>query len=159
MTTDTDRIEEARKALRCLYIAVDKSIADDIGQRVEATFVSLSAELTELRKENDTLRGLLGNSAKDCQYCGLPAAEQGKCKLGFPGCSRADDQQLGKYFAAGYALECCEKELTELRQAKESLDYLISDLLHPQNSAIQSYVSSFIFSNAPPYLKSRLEAK
>src|SRR3990167_4417848 len=116
MTTDTDRIEEARKALRCLYIAVDKSIADDIGQRVEAAFVSLSAELTGLRKENDTLRGLLGNSAKDCQYCGLPAAEQGRCKLGFPGCSRSDDQQLGKYFAAGYALDAASETIERLKR-------------------------------------------
>src|SRR3990167_773928 len=137
MTTDTDRIEEARKALRCLYIAVDKSIADDIGQRVEAAFVSLSAELTGLRKENDTLRGLLGNSAKDCQYCGLPAAEQGRCKQGFPGCSRADDQQLGEYFAAGYGLECCEKELTELRRGKGGVvwqirrRYFFPNILNP----------------------------
>jgi len=53
MTIDTDKIEEARKALRCLYIAVDKSIADDVRQRVEAAFVSLSAELTGLRQAKE----------------------------------------------------------------------------------------------------------
>src|SRR3990167_8749977 len=51
-------------------------------------------------------------------------------------------------------------ELTELRRAKESLDYLITELLNPQNLAIQSYVSSLLFSSDMPlYLKSRLEGK
>ena len=128
MTIDTNEIIEARKALYCLYGTVDTSIADDVRQRVEAAIASLAAELTGLRKENDTLRGLLGNSSKDCQYCGLPASEQGKCKSGFPGCSRAGDQQLGEYFATGYALECCEKELAQAKEQLAAREAAIFDL-------------------------------
>lgn len=70
-------------------------------------------EVERLRAENDTLRGLLGNSAKDCVYCGLPAAEQAKCKHGFPGCGRADDQMLSRHFADAYRADCAEAKLTE----------------------------------------------
>src|SRR3972149_3352988 len=115
MTTNTDKIEEPiGNVVEYLEQNFDSFHAWEFtgGKRIESAkkLRSLAAELTELRKENNTLRGLLGNSAKDCQYCGLPAAEQGRCKSGFPGCSRADDQQLGEYFAAGYALQCCEEE-------------------------------------------------
>lgn len=69
------------------------------------------SEIDDLRKENDTLRALLGNSALPCVYCGLPAADQALCKSGFPGCSRADDQMLSQHFADGYRAEQAEKRL------------------------------------------------
>lgn len=72
-------------------------------------------KLAVATKENDTLRGLLGNSAKDCVYCGLPATDQAKCRYGFPGCSRADDQMLNKHFADGYRADCAEQEVKRLR--------------------------------------------
>lgn len=86
-------------------------------------------ELRRLRAENDTLRGLLGNSSKDCVYCGLPAAEQAKCAHGFPGCPRGDDQMLSKHFADGYWLEQQEKELVRLRAENKQLGR-ISIALH-----------------------------
>lgn len=37
-------VEEARKALRCLYVAVDSSVASDIQKKVEAAFISLGVQ-------------------------------------------------------------------------------------------------------------------
>ena len=51
-------------------------------------------EISRLRRENDYLRALCGNSDKACVYCGLGAEEQGRCAHGFPGCARGDDQML-----------------------------------------------------------------
>jgi len=76
---------------------------------------SWNDELAAVKKENDTLRGLLGNSAKPCPYCGLASEDQGLCQYGFPGCMRADDQQLGKYFSDGYRADEYEKENIILR--------------------------------------------
>jgi hypothetical protein len=73
-----------------------------------------AARIAELQKENDTLRGLLGSSSKPCVYCNLPAAEQIKCAHGFPGCMRADDQMLGKYFFDGYRAMELEAEMTAI---------------------------------------------
>ncbi len=72
--------------------------------------------------ENNTLRALLGNSAKPCTYCGLPAEDQGKCQYGFPGCMRADDQQLSKHFADGWAAEHYTKENVALRARAEAAE-------------------------------------
>ena len=74
-----------------------------------------------MQKENNTLRGLLGNSAKPCPYCGLAAEDQGKCALGFPGCPRADDQQLSKHFADGYRADETEKENAALQAKIDTL--------------------------------------
>jgi hypothetical protein len=67
--------------------------------------------------ENAELRGLLGNSALPCPYCGLPAEEQARCAYGFPGCSRADDQMLSRHFADGWRADQYEKENAKLREA------------------------------------------
>ena len=87
----------------------------------------------ELEKENDVLRGLLGNSAKDCPYYGLPAKDQGRCDRGFPGCARADDQQLHQFFADNYRAEMCEKEVSDLRakldEAQNSLRYFVGHIV------------------------------
>lgn len=56
--------------------------------------VATARRVAEMEGENNTLRGLVANSALDCVYCGLPAAEQNRCASGFPGCARADDQAL-----------------------------------------------------------------
>lgn len=86
------------------------------------------AELARVKKENDTLRGLLGNSAKDCVYCGLPAAEQGKCARGFPGCARADDQILSQHFADGWRAEELEKELARVKELLRDARHMIDKL-------------------------------
>lgn len=75
------------------------------------------ARADALAKENDTLRGMLGNSAKPCTYCGLAADDQGKCQYGFPGCMRADDQMLSKHFADGYFAEQEKKRADALEAA------------------------------------------
>lgn len=72
-------------------------------------FPALAAELEELRKENDTLRGLLANSKADCAYCGLKSAEMAKCKRGFPGCARADDMMAAPQVDAATELESAAK--------------------------------------------------
>jgi hypothetical protein len=76
------------------------------------------ARVKELENENNTLRGLLGNSAKPCPYCGLAAEDQGMCSRGFPGCARADDQMLSKHFADAYALQQAEARIKELEGGK-----------------------------------------
>lgn len=83
----------------------------------------LKSQLESLQKENDTLRGLLGNSSKPCPYCGLAAEDQIKCALGFPGCSRADDQMLGRYFADAYCLQELEKDVAELLKLRPFDEY------------------------------------
>ena len=48
-------VEEARRALRCLYIAVQSDIADTVSEKIEAAFAALlaqrAAEVEGLRKE------------------------------------------------------------------------------------------------------------
>ena len=80
-------------------------------------------EIGRLKKENDTLRGLLGNSAKPCPYCGLAAEDQAKCASGFPGCARADDQQLSSHFADAYRAERAEAALAESERKCERLKF------------------------------------
>lgn len=45
-------------------------------------------------RENDHLRGLVGNLKIPCVYCGLE--NMGECRSGFPGCARADDIMIGE---------------------------------------------------------------
>lgn len=52
-------------------------------------------EVTDVKKENDTLRKLLANSDAKCPYCGLAKEDMNRCSHGFPGCARADDMMLG----------------------------------------------------------------
>lgn len=85
-------------------------------------------EIETLRAENDTLRGLLGNSALPCTYCGLPAAEQAKCQYGFPGCSRADDQMLSQHFGDSYRADESEKECLTLRARIAELEAQVAAL-------------------------------
>ena len=80
-------------------------------------------EIGRLKKENDTLRGLLGNSAKPCPYCGLAAEDQAKCASGFPGCARADDQQLSSHFADAYRAERAEAALADAEWKYERLRF------------------------------------
>lgn len=96
-------------------------------------------EIERLRKrveglvlENNTLRGLLGNSALPCPYCGLAAEDQGKCEHGFPGCASADDQMLSKHFADGYRADQAE---AALRECVAHADRLCMEVLHPQRDS------------------------
>lgn len=47
--------DEARKALRCLYLEVPEAVARDVAQRVEAAFAGMQAEIDRLRAEVDDL--------------------------------------------------------------------------------------------------------
>lgn len=82
-------------------------------------------EFLKIMEENVILRGLLGNSSKDCPYCGLPAKDQGRCAYGFPGCPRADDQSLGEYFVAGYERDMLKEEVSRLKElCREPQDFV-----------------------------------
>ena len=97
------------------------------------TEAQITASLTRVEKENNTLRGLLGNSSKPCPYCGLAAEDQAKCIRGFPGCARADDQQLSKHFADAYYLEMSEKELTQTKGKLARKQAVIDELCAVQD--------------------------
>lgn len=101
--------EHGQLAMACRICELERELADAL------------EENARLMAENDTLRGLLGNSALPCPYCGLAAEDQSKCARGFPGCARADDQMLSKHFADGYRAERAEAELTKLRQHAEAM--------------------------------------
>lgn len=102
----------------------------------------LKATVKEVEKENNCLRGLLGNSSKDCPYCGLPAKEQGRCERGFPGCSRADDQQLGEYFVAGYEQTQALATIVALEAKVKELDVEKVSLVSAY-SAVATSVTAF----------------
>lgn len=107
MTADTpadDRpsVERAKEELNASAKKVDRFLDTDafilaredtrrLLRDIAAFVEAAEAALAEARSENDTMRGLLANSALDCVYCGLPVADIGKCASGFPGCARADD--------------------------------------------------------------------
>lgn len=71
----------------------------------------------ELRRENDVLRGLLGNSALPCAHCGLPAADWGKCQYGFPGCARTDDASLLACWTAQFQVFCLRQDRKDIVEA------------------------------------------
>jgi hypothetical protein len=124
MATDTSTIKK---------MAIPLSLADgvktmDVWAEVAAERDALQSDLASTRKENDTFRGLLGNSSKPCTYCGLAAADQAKCTRGFPGCARADDQLLSEHFAAGYDAELTRKELETTRTALAAAEKDAADL-------------------------------
>ena len=118
----------------CRRIAVDA--VDSFGDAITA-IRELSAEVERVAKENDTLRGLLGNSAKPCPYCGLAAEDQAKCASGFPGCARADDQMLSKHFADVYRAERAEAERDALKRHAEAMAVAISGPEHTR--AVKAY--------------------
>lgn len=69
-------------------------------------------EKIRLQRENDTLRLLIPLLGVPCVYCGLK--NMAECKLGFPGCSQADDVMVGE--------DCNQKRmLEEKRKAEEAL--------------------------------------
>lgn len=70
-----------------------------------------------VKKENDFLRAVVGNSDKACVYCGLGAENQGQCVSGFPGCARGDDQSLCRNFGDAAALHDLQKEFDAYRKA------------------------------------------
>lgn len=96
----------------------------------------LRKRLAEVEAENATLRGLLGNSAKPCPYCGLAAEDQAKCARGFPGCARADDQMLSKHFADAYRADCAEAERDALKEDAERYRWLRNSHNQGANSPI-----------------------
>jgi hypothetical protein len=53
----------------------------------------VKGDLERFRKENDILRGIVANAKIPCVYCGLE--NMAECKLGFPGCAKADDMMIG----------------------------------------------------------------
>lgn len=77
-------------------------------------------QIAQLTRENDFLRAVIGNSAKECMYCGLGAEDQARCQSGFPGCDRADDQMLCRNAAVGYERDCLRAELRKIIDAHEA---------------------------------------
>ena len=49
---------------------------------------------SEERFELGVLRATVANRGGPCIYCALPKEEWARCRLGFPGCDRADDAML-----------------------------------------------------------------
>src|SRR5882724_7704930 len=90
--------------------------------RAGNTMQTITTERDRLQRENDFLRALVGNSDKACVYCGLGAESQGQCVLGFPGCSRGDDQMLCR--EVGVAIE-----RDELKPDAERYRYLCTERL------------------------------
>jgi hypothetical protein len=53
---DHARVQEARKALHCLRIAIDESVAADVNQKVEAALAYLLERIEALERERDGWR-------------------------------------------------------------------------------------------------------
>ena len=56
----SERLADARRALTCLYIAVESSVADDVKQKVEAA-------LAEQQREIERLEQIIGDMTEDQQ--------------------------------------------------------------------------------------------
>jgi hypothetical protein len=111
------------------HIEKQRAAAHEIADRpafsliagIGAGMLSVAADqIARLMRENDFLRAVTGNSAKECVYCGLGAENQGQCQLGFPGCSRADDQMLCREAAVAYERDCLRAELRKIIEAHEA---------------------------------------
>lgn len=116
------------EAMATGYAFIEENDFSD-SNKTKYVLLVLLESLKTIYEENNTLRGLLGNSSKDCPYCGLPASEQGRCSYGFPGCKRADDQLLYQGFADSYRVDVLEKQIQVMRskiefavQVLESID-------------------------------------
>lgn len=94
---------------------------------------AVEKRINQLKRENDFLRALVGNSDKSCVYCGLGAEEQGQCKLGFPGCSRGDDQMLCR--EVGVAMERDELKKLVIKGYAVVLDFMPN----VRNCVLQNY--------------------
>jgi len=100
--------------------------ADEISRLNDelARFKSIRSEAVTAQAENERLRAALANSKDPCIYCSLPADEFAKCKLGFPGCSRADDMAGCPELGARLENDQLRAELDTLRTelAKGGMD-------------------------------------
>jgi hypothetical protein len=93
-------------------------------------------EYERVKRENDFLRALVGNSDKACVYCGLGADEQAKCVMGFPGCARGDDQMLCRNFGDAAALHDMQKEADLARMELQLTANAYNASLELQNTLI-----------------------
>jgi FtsZ-binding cell division protein ZapB len=50
-----DALHDARRALTCLYIAVDESVADDVNAKVRNALQALTDRITALEQQNAQL--------------------------------------------------------------------------------------------------------
>ena len=111
-----------------------------------------------LRAENTYLRAALAVSKDPCLYCQLPADEMAKCKLGFPGCGRADDMTGCPEFGASMQVKELVAENAELKRDKERLDWLC-DPAKVYFVQIQSQPSGdYVFRSGPTLLRSVIDA-
>ena len=102
-----------REKARVPYFAAYRGDLLSIAHALDSLHRALTAERAARERaeaENDTLRGLLGNSGKPCAHCGLPVERWGECAHGFPGCARADDAQLSDLFAVRAEIAEAEAE-------------------------------------------------
>lgn len=98
-------------------------------------------ERDRLQRENDWLRAYTGNSAKACVYCGLGAQDQFACTLGFPGCSRADDQMLCREVAVAYERD----ELVKLvRKTRATVTDFMSNVSHYATASVKVRFHEFL---------------
>lgn len=93
-------------------------------------------EYERVKRENDFLRALVGNSDKSCVYCGLGAENQAQCERGFPGCARGDDQVLCKNFGDAAALHDMEKEAALARMQLQLTENAYNASLELQKTLI-----------------------
>jgi hypothetical protein len=106
--------------MRSQIVPVVDDLCDE-RDRLTAERDAALAEVGRLSRENDFLRARAGNDAKSCAYCGLGADEQGKCELGFPGCSRADDQSLCREVGVAMERDTLRTEVERLRAELDKL--------------------------------------
>ena len=95
------RLAEDEERARITHLALVTHERDELKEKLARCSDNWLAERTglfrsnaRLRKENDTLRGLIAKSNLPCVYCSLPASDMAKCSSGFPGCGRADDLMM-----------------------------------------------------------------
>lgn len=90
----------------------------------DPSIAATESKIARLRRENDFLRALTSNSDKACVYCGLGSEEQHRCASGFPGCARADDQQLCRCIFEGMRADEYEQRWNNTQALRSRLKEL-----------------------------------
>jgi hypothetical protein len=128
------RLEEAVRDLEELPKGTPIPLAD-----LDALLTRTDGERARLRKENDYLRGVVGNGNYACVYCGLSREDMAKCPSGFPGCARADDILCAPPCAG--CIRLAEVRRETLAKAR--------DWLQENNGALAAYAEEMYRALAP----------
>lgn len=97
------------------------------GVNLAERLAAVTVKVDELKKENDTMRGILAMADVPCIYCGLAKADWNQCAHGFPGCSRADDAQYSPDFGKDLEHSPLQEDITEYGVTECFDDLPISD--------------------------------